>query len=143
MLGETWVDANFKEDQLRSIRVGQTAKLEADIYGSKVVYSGRVVGLSPATGANLSLLPAQNATGNWVKVVQRLPVRIALDPEQLKNNPLQVGLSMHVTVDTSKKEGAQLTSAESVKAISTTIYETQLVDAEKHVQDMLNKAGKR
>ena len=108
-----------------------------------MVYTGRVVGFSPATGANLSLLPAQNATGNWVKVVQRLPVRIALDPEQLKNNPLQVGLSMHVNVDTSKKDGAQLTSAESVKAISTSIYETQLVEADKHVQDMLNKAGKR
>lgn len=143
MLGETWVDANFKEDQLRSIRVGQTAKLEADIYGGKVIYTGRVVGFSPATGANLSLLPAQNATGNWVKVVQRLPVRIAIDSEQLKKNPLQVGLSMYVNVDTSKKDGAQLESAQSVKPISTTIYETQGSEADKHVQEILVRAGKR
>lgn len=143
MLSDTWVDANFKEDQLRHIRVGQAAKLEADIYGSKVVYAGKVVGFSPATGANLSLLPAQNATGNWVKVVQRLPVRIEINADQLKKSPLQVGLSMSVSVDTSKRDGEPLTAADQAKGTSTDIYEGQSNQADQHVQEILTKASKR
>jgi membrane fusion protein (multidrug efflux system) len=98
-LNQLWVDANFKESELRDIRVGQPATLEADIYGGKVVYHGKVVGLSAGTGSAFSLLPAQNATGNWIKVVQRVPVRISLDPKELAEHPLRVGLSMTVDVD--------------------------------------------
>lgn len=100
-LNQLWVDANFKEPQLRNIRIGQGVKLTADLYGKKVEYDGKVVGLGVGTGAAFALLPAQNATGNWIKVVQRLPTRISLDPKELEQHPLRVGLSMTVTVDTS------------------------------------------
>ncbi len=95
-----YVDANFKESQFADIRIGQPVELTSDYYGGDVVYRGKVVGIAGGTGAAFSLIPAQNATGNWVKVVQRLPVRIALDPGQLKAHPLRVGLSMDVTIDT-------------------------------------------
>ena len=98
-LNQLWVDANFKESELRDIRIGQPARIEADIYGSKVVYHGKVVGLSAGTGSAFSLLPAQNATGNWIKVVQRVPVRISLDPKELAAHPLRVGLSATVDID--------------------------------------------
>jgi membrane fusion protein (multidrug efflux system) len=107
-LGDVWVDANFKEDQLRNMRIGQPVTLHADIYGGKVEYRGRVVGLGAGTGAAFSLLPAQNATGNWIKVVQRVPVRIALDPAQLKQNPLRVGLSMEAEVEVRDTSGSLL-----------------------------------
>ena len=94
------VDANFKEGQLTHVRTGQSAEVVSDIHGSSVVYHGVVDGFSGGTGSAFALIPAQNATGNWIKVVQRLPIRIRLDPEELKANPLQVGLSMTVTVDT-------------------------------------------
>ena len=99
-LGTVYVDANFKESQFQRIRIGQPVELTSDFYGSDVVYRGRVVGLSGGTGAAFSLIPAQNATGNWVKVVQRLPVRIQLEPAQLREHPLRVGLSMEATIDT-------------------------------------------
>jgi membrane fusion protein (multidrug efflux system) len=95
-----YVDANFKESQFGDIRIGQPVELTSDYYGGDVVYRGKVVGIAGGTGAAFSLIPAQNATGNWVKVVQRLPVRIALDPKQLKEHPLRVGLSMEATIDT-------------------------------------------
>lgn len=107
-LDELWVDANFKENQLRSLRIGQPATLEADLYGGTVEYRGRVEGLAAGTGSVFSLLPAQNATGNWIKVVQRVPVRIALDAQQLREHPLRVGLSMRVVVDTHDASGPQL-----------------------------------
>jgi membrane fusion protein (multidrug efflux system) len=97
-----YVDANFKEVQLRKVRVGQPVELTADLYGGAVKYRGRVVGLSGGTGAVFSLIPAQNATGNWIKVVQRLPVRIAIDPADLKGNPLRAGLSMKAVVQTGR-----------------------------------------
>ena len=99
-VGTAYVDANFKESQFRRIRIGQPAELTSDYYGGDVVYRGKVIGIAGGTGAAFSLIPAQNATGNWVKVVQRLPVRIALDPKQLKDHPLRVGLSMEATIDT-------------------------------------------
>ncbi|NVN90931.1 MAG: HlyD family secretion protein [Desulfuromonadales bacterium] len=97
---EMHVDANFKEVQLEKVRVGQPATLHADIYGTSVTYHGAVEGFSGGSGAAFSAIPAQNATGNWIKVVQRLPVRIKLDPAELKKNPLKVGLSMNVKIDT-------------------------------------------
>ena len=110
-LKQVWVDANFKEVQLRNIRIGQPVTLVADLYGKKVEYKGTVAGLGAGTGAAFSLLPAQNATGNWIKVVQRVPVRIALDPKQISDNPLRVGLSMDAEVDVSNKQGKMLADA--------------------------------
>ena len=99
-VASAYVDANFKESQLRGVKPGQRVKLTSDYYGGSVVFHGRVVGFSGGTGAAFALIPAQNATGNWVKVVQRLPTRIALDPYELRTHPLRVGLSMTATIDT-------------------------------------------
>lgn len=110
-LSHVWVDANFKENQLRNLRLGQPAKLTADLYGKKVEYTGTVAGLGVGTGSAFALLPAQNATGNWIKVVQRVPVRIALDAAQVQEHPLRVGLSMDVTVNTQQRDGALLAGA--------------------------------
>ena len=110
-LKNVWVDANFKEVQLRNIRIGQPVKLVADLYGKKIEYKGTVAGLGVGTGAAFSLLPAQNATGNWIKVVQRVPVRITLDAQQLASSPLRVGLSMVAEVDVSQKDGKTLADA--------------------------------
>lgn len=96
---QLYVDANFKENQLGKVRPGQSATLTSDLYGGDVVYHGRVVGFAGGTGAAFALIPAQNATGNWIKVVQRLPVRIALDPKELREHPLRVGLSMKAKID--------------------------------------------
>jgi membrane fusion protein (multidrug efflux system) len=101
-----WVDANLRETQLRDLRVGQPATIVADVYGGKTVFHGRVLGLGAGSGSAFSLLPAQNATGNWIKIVQRVPVRIALDPRELRAHPLRIGLSATVTVDTSDQSGA-------------------------------------
>ncbi|PIJ49164.1 multidrug export protein EmrA [Erwinia sp. OLTSP20] len=103
-----WIDANFKETQLAKVRIGQAATVVSDIYGDDVVYHGKVVGLDMGTGSAFSLLPAQNATGNWIKVVQRLPVRIELDPQELQKHPLRIGLSALVNVDTTNMQGAVL-----------------------------------
>jgi len=100
-LNNLYVDANFKERQLRRVRVGMPAEVTADIYGSGIVYHGKVAGIGGGTGASMAIIPAQNATGNWIKVVQRLPVRIELDPKELAANPLRVGLSTEVTIDLS------------------------------------------
>jgi len=110
-LDQLWVDANFKESELRDIRVGQKALIEADMYGSKVTYHGKVLGMSAGTGSAFSLLPAQNASGNWIKVVQRVPVRIALDPKELAAHPLRIGLSTTVKVDISDTSGPVLGTA--------------------------------
>jgi membrane fusion protein (multidrug efflux system) len=125
-LDQLWVDANFKEVQLRNIRIDQPVKLIADVYGKKVEYTGHVAGLGVGTGAAFALLPAQNATGNWIKVVQRVPVRIALDPEQLKTNPLRVGLSMDVDVDVRQKGGKMLADAPRATALAQTQVYSQL-----------------
>jgi membrane fusion protein, multidrug efflux system len=109
-LEQVWVDANFKEWQLRHIRVGQPVELTADVYGSSIVYHGKVVGFTPGTGSALALLPAQNATGNWIKVVQRLPVRIEIPPAELEKHPLRVGLSMNVDVDVTNPNGEELST---------------------------------
>ncbi|HYA75882.1 MAG TPA: efflux RND transporter periplasmic adaptor subunit [Burkholderiaceae bacterium] len=101
-----WVDANFKEVQLENMRIGQPVRLVADVYGSRTEYHGQIIGLGAGTGAAFALLPAQNATGNWIKVVQRVPVRIALDPKELHDHPLRVGLSVRATVDVRDRSGA-------------------------------------
>jgi len=119
-LNAVWVDANFKEVQLKHMRIGQPVKLTADVYGSSVEYHGKVVGFSAGTGSAFSLLPAQNATGNWIKVVQRLPVRIELDPRELEQHPLRIGLSMQADVDIKNENGGQLGNAQN------TIYQTDV-----------------
>ena len=125
-LDRLWVDANFKESQLQDLRIGQAAELQADVYGSKVVYHGKVEGLGAGTGAAFALLPAQNATGNWIKVVQRVPVRIALDPQELAAHPLRVGLSMDVTVDTKDQSGKALADApRTAPAVATEVFAAQ------------------
>ena len=105
---DLWIDANFKETQLAGVRIGQSATVVSDIYGDDVVYHGKVVGLGMGTGSAFSLLPAQNATGNWIKVVQRLPVRIELNPQDIAQHPLRIGLSTLVKIDTTNKEGSVL-----------------------------------
>ena len=107
-LDRLWVDANFKEAQLGALRVGQPVTLSSDVYGHQVRFRGTISGLGAGTGAAFALLPAQNATGNWIKIVQRVPVRIVLDPQDLAAHPLRVGLSMEVSVDVSERRGAAL-----------------------------------
>ncbi|MDR0275653.1 MAG: efflux RND transporter periplasmic adaptor subunit [Burkholderiaceae bacterium] len=137
-LEQVWVDANFKENQLRDIRVGQPAKLTADLYGKKVVYTGTVAGLGIATGAASALLPAQNATGNWIKVVQRVPVRIRLDPKQLAGNPLRVGLSMLVEVDIDDKSGPKLAAVPRKEPLAqTTVFTLDGEGAEALIRDII------
>lgn len=121
-----WVDANFKETQLREMRIGQQATLVADLYGDKVEYHGKVESLGIGTGSAFSLLPAQNATGNWIKVVQRLPVRIQLDEKELAKHPLRIGLSMTVTVDTRDTDGKLLADTTPTQArYETDVYTRQ------------------
>jgi membrane fusion protein (multidrug efflux system) len=114
------VDANFKEVQLKHMRIGQPATVTADLYGGHVTYHGRVTGLGLGTGAAFALLPAQNATGNWIKVVQRVPVRIGLDPEELKAHPLRIGLSTRVSVSIVDDSGSQLAQSPPAKPVLTT-----------------------
>ena len=114
-LDDVWVDANFKEGQLRDMRVGQPVTLTADLYGGKFEYHGKVVGFGAGTGGAFALLPAQNASGNWIKIVQRVPVRIALDHDELAKHPLQIGLSMQAQVDTHDRGGVRLPQVTPVK----------------------------
>ncbi|HVN45330.1 MAG TPA: HlyD family efflux transporter periplasmic adaptor subunit [Steroidobacteraceae bacterium] len=107
-LGRLWVEANFREVQLRHMRIGQPARVVADLYGGQVAFEGRIEGLGMGTGSAFALLPAQNATGNWIKVVQRVPVRISLDAHELASHPLRIGLSTVVTVDVRDASGPQL-----------------------------------
>ncbi|RYY77361.1 MAG: HlyD family efflux transporter periplasmic adaptor subunit [Gammaproteobacteria bacterium] len=105
-LENAWVDANFKEVQLEHMRVGQPVEVHSDMYGKDVTYHGKIAGLGAGSGAAFALLPPQNASGNWIKIVQRVPVRIALDPKELAKNPLRLGLSMHVEVDMHNTDGS-------------------------------------
>jgi len=134
-LDQLWVDANFKEVQLRRMRIGQPAKLVADAYGSHVEYHGTIAGVGVGTGAAFALLPAQNATGNWIKVVQRIPVRIALDPKELAAHPLRVGLSMEVDVDVADESGKTLaTAARTAAPYSTAVFDHDAEEADGLVQ---------
>jgi membrane fusion protein (multidrug efflux system) len=107
-LDDVWVDANFKEVQLARVRIGQPVELHSDLYGKDVTFHGHVRGLSPGTGAAFALLPPQNASGNWIKIVQRVPVRIALDPAEVSEHPLRLGLSMSAEVDLHDQSGPVL-----------------------------------
>jgi membrane fusion protein (multidrug efflux system) len=107
-LDRVWVDANFRETQLRDLRIGQAATVTADMYGDDLVYHGHVVGLGAGSGNAFALLPPQNASGNWIKITQRVPVRIALDKGELRRNPLRVGLSVNAIVDTADKSGTMV-----------------------------------
>ena len=137
-LSDLWVDANLKESQLQRVHIGQPAELTADVYGKKVVYHGTVSGLGAGTGAAFALLPAQNATGNWIKVVQRVPVRIALDPEELSAHPLRVGLSMDVSIDVRDQSGkAQARTPRTEPLTSTAIFDAPLRAADERVAQIV------
>jgi membrane fusion protein (multidrug efflux system) len=137
-LKQVWVDANFKEAQLSGMRLGQPAMLKADLYGGKVEYHGKVAGFGAGTGSAFALLPAQNATGNWIKIVQRVPVRIALDPDELAAHPLQVGLSMQVEVNTRDAGGERLPqTAGTAPGYSTGVFQSLNEVAERRVQDII------
>jgi membrane fusion protein, multidrug efflux system len=109
-LEDVWVDANFKEVQLNRMRAGQPVAVHTDLYGQSVTYHGRLVGISAGSGSAFALLPPQNASGNWIKIVQRVPVRILLDPQELKAHPLRVGLSTTVRVDLHDTSGPAITT---------------------------------
>ncbi|KHK58538.1 hemolysin D [Ralstonia sp. A12] len=142
-LDQLWVDANFKEVQVRHMRVGQPVELEADVYGSSVTYHGKVVGFSAGTGSAFSLLPAQNATGNWIKVVQRLPVRVSLDPKELKDHPLRVGLSMIAKVDIHDEGGQSLASTPAASPLETNVYDQAGKDADQVIASIIATNGGR
>lgn len=139
-LDQLWVDANFKESQLARLRLGQEVILKADVYGSSVKYHGRIAGLAAGTGAAFALLPAQNATGNWIKIVQRVPVRVVLDAKELADHPLRVGLSMTAEVDTRDRSGSELDkTAASQQPSITQIYDQQEAAASTRVDEIIGQ----
>ncbi len=138
-LDQIWVEANYKETQLSDVRIGQKVKIRSDLWGRAVSYSGKVVGIVPGAGNVFSLLPPQNATGNWIKIVQRVPVKIALDQEEVKQFPLWLGLSMIATIDTHEREAPQLSYVSVAKAIDTTIFDKQLQEVEGRIQKIIQE----
>jgi membrane fusion protein (multidrug efflux system) len=141
-LDQVWVEANFKESQLQKLRLGQPVTLVADVYGKKVEYTGAIEGLGAGTGSAFALLPAQNATGNWIKVVQRVPVRIKLDAKQLVEHPLRVGLSMDAKVDISKTDGRMLADASRVSTVAqTAVFEQNNTAADAEVRKIIVANG--
>jgi membrane fusion protein (multidrug efflux system) len=143
-LDDLWVDANFKEVQLREMRIGQPAQVTADLYGQQVQFAGEVVGVGIGTGAAFALLPAQNASGNWIKIVQRVPVRIRLKSEELRTHPLRIGLSIKVRVDLSL-DGPQLASAPRTSpAYETSVYAPDAIAADELIHEIVasNSGGK-
>jgi membrane fusion protein (multidrug efflux system) len=137
-LADVWVDANFKETQLEHVHIGQPVALAADLYGGSITYHGTIVGLAAGTGSSFALLPPQNATGNWIKIVQRLPVRIRLDARELAQHPLRVGLSMNVSIDTHDRSGPMLAEAPPAQpAVMTKAYERELADADSLVREIV------
>ena len=140
-LSEIWVDANFKESQLDHIRPGQPVSLRADVYGGHVDFHGTVVGVDAGTGSAFALLPAQNATGNWIKVVQRVPVRVQIDAGELVQHPLRIGLSMDVSVDThAGSDGKPLTPVPALQ-YSTPVYEQRMAGAEQLIAEVIRANG--
>jgi membrane fusion protein (multidrug efflux system) len=144
-LDQVWVDANFKEPQLAGMRMGQPVTLTADLYGNSIKYHGKVVGFGAGTGSAFSLLPAQNATGNWIKIVQRVPVRVALDPHELAANPLQIGLTMKAEVNVRDGGGVRLPQlASSTVSYSTDVFHSTDESADARVQQIIaaNESGR-
>ncbi|MET0255401.1 MAG: efflux RND transporter periplasmic adaptor subunit [Luteibacter sp.] len=138
-LADLWIDANFKETQLEHIRIGQPVKVTTDMY-SDMEYHGKVVGLNAGTGSAFSLLPAENATGNWIKVVQRLPVRIAIDAEDLRKHPLRIGLSTDVNVDTHDRDGRVLSETPRDKPLaSTDVYAQEMGEADQRALQIIRE----
>ena len=138
-LDQLWIDANFKETQLRDMRIGQPVDIEADLYGSDVKYSGTIDSLGAGTGSAFALLPAQNATGNWIKIVQRVPVRIHINAEELAKHPLRVGLSTQVDVNLRDQSGPVLAQQPPQKAsFSTSIYDRQLAEADAMITQLIH-----
>jgi membrane fusion protein (multidrug efflux system) len=138
-IDQVWVNANFKESQIQDLRIGQPVVLRADAYSRKVIFHGSIVGLDAGTGSAFSLMPAQNATGNWIKVTQRVPVRIALQPQEIADNPLRLGLSMRVSVDTTDTSGQVLNKKTPAQpAYSTNIFENELKDANDVVEQVIS-----
>jgi len=139
-LHSLWVDANFKEVQLRNLRIGQNAEVRSDLYGGTFVFHGRVQGMSAGTGAAFSLLPPQNASGNWIKVVQRVPVRIRIDDADLVKSPLRVGLSTTVTVDTTSRNGPVLAPEANDEPVGDTqVYTQDLEKANAEAEEVVRR----
>lgn len=139
-LEQVWVDANFKETQLANMRLGQPVELTADVYGSDVRYTGTLASIGLGTGSAFALLPAQNASGNWIKIVQRIPVRIALAPKQLMEHPLRLGMSMSVDVSIRNQDGGVLpVSPPKAPVLTTTAYEQQLSEADALIQRVVRE----
>ncbi|MBD9440214.1 efflux RND transporter periplasmic adaptor subunit [Pseudomonas sp. PDM04] len=138
-LDQLWIDANFKETQLRDMRIGQPVDIEADLYGSDVKFSGTVDSLGAGTGSAFALLPAQNATGNWIKIVQRVPVRIHINAQELARHPLRVGLSTQVEVNLRDQSGPVLAQQPPQKAsFSTSVYDRQLAEADAMITQLIH-----
>ncbi|MCY1446677.1 p-hydroxybenzoic acid efflux pump subunit AaeA [compost metagenome] len=138
-LDQLWIDANFKETQLRDMRIGQPVEIETDLYGSSVKYSGTIDSLGAGTGSAFALLPAQNATGNWIKIVQRVPVRVHVNAEELAKHPLRVGLSTMVDVDLHDQSGPVLAQQPPQKAsFSTNVYDRQLTEADAMITQLIH-----
>ena len=134
-----WVDANFKETQIKHMRIGQDVKLTSDLYGKDIVYHGKVAGISPGTGAVFSLIPPQNATGNWIKIIQRVPIKIKLNPNELKKHPLIVGSSMYVTVDLKKENSKPLKKLQESSIKSTKLYQKAMQKADSIAQNIIRQ----
>jgi membrane fusion protein (multidrug efflux system) len=138
-LDQLWIDANFKETQLRDMRIGQPVEIETDLYGSDIKFSGTIDSLGAGTGSAFALLPAQNATGNWIKIVQRVPVRIHVNAQELAKHPLRVGLSTLVDVNLHDQSGPVLAQQPPQKAsFSTSIYDRQLAEADAMITQLIH-----
>lgn len=141
-LERMWIEANYKETELRDVRVGQPAEVTVDLYGSGVVFKGKVAGMFPGTGAAFSLLPPQNASGNWIKIVQRIPTRIVLDEETIKKYPLRLGLSCHASVRITNTEGPYYPERPSLKPIAVTpVYEISFESIDQEIEQIIRENG--
>ncbi len=139
-LNALWVNANLKESQLQHVRLGQSVELSSDLYGSGVTYRGTVIGFDAGTGSAFSVLPAQNATGNWIKVTQRVPVRIAIDPAEVERHPLRLGLSMHVSIQSGQSVAAdKQTPAHDL--YTTMVFDNELRNADALVDSVIRQNG--
>jgi len=137
-LNQIWVEANYREVDVAQIRIGQRVKITSDLYGSGVVFNGKVVGIDGGTGAAFSIIPPQNATGNWIKIVQRVPVRIDLDPSEIARNPLRIGLSLYTTIDTKEQFGLKVPEAGSdLSVYHTNVYSDQEKGVEEIIRDVI------